>query len=183
MLTDLQTKKLTRYFQVYDILDNGRISSADFARVLENIRILKGESETSATYQDFRSAFLKRWETLTRTADVDHSGTVDLDEWLAYWQITLDDTERYELEVEGMTNRLFRMVDTDEDGVIGANEFCDFYGIFGLGANLARSIFLELDLDQDGAITRAELLEMVRQFYMADDPAAPGNMLFGPIGV
>ena len=36
MLTDLQTKKLTRYFQVYDIDDDGAIEASDFERIVEN---------------------------------------------------------------------------------------------------------------------------------------------------
>jgi hypothetical protein len=47
MLTDLQAKKLTRYFQIYDINDDGRIESSDFERVIENVRVLRGASEHS----------------------------------------------------------------------------------------------------------------------------------------
>jgi len=43
MLTDLQTKKLTRYFQVYDIDDDGAIEASDFERIVENVRVLHGE--------------------------------------------------------------------------------------------------------------------------------------------
>ena len=58
----------------------------------------------------------------------------------------------------------------------------NFYGVFGLGSNLARSVFVELDANSDGVISREELLEISRQFYRSDDPASPGNLLFGPFG-
>ena len=121
-----------------------------------------------------------RRDTLRRHADTDADGTVALDEWLSYWSGLLDSGERYQDEVMTLTDRMFEMFDTDEDGVLGPDEFCDFFGVFGLKSALARGVFVKLDLDGDGAISRAELLEMADQFYSSDDPDAPGNELFGP---
>ena len=45
MPSELQEKKLTRYFQVYDIDDDGRIAASDLERVIENVRILRGAAE------------------------------------------------------------------------------------------------------------------------------------------
>ena len=98
-------------------------------------------------------------------------------------QVALEDDERYEAEVEAITNHLFTVFDTDEDGEIGPDEFVGSYGVFGLGANLARSIFVEPDTNSDGIINREELLEIGRQFYRSDDPGSAGNMLFRPYGV
>jgi Ca2+-binding EF-hand superfamily protein len=36
---------VTRYFQVYDADDDGQIDAGDFERVVENVRILRGESD------------------------------------------------------------------------------------------------------------------------------------------
>lgn len=183
MLSDLQTKKLTRYFDVYDIDDDGRIGAADFERILENVRILRGEREGTPGYAALRGAYMDLWASLSTWADVDSDGGVDLEEWLAYWQIVLEDDDRSEAEVAALADRLFRVFDTDEDGEIGPDEFSDFYGVFGLGEDLARSVFMELDLDGDSVITRDELLEIAAQFYRSDDPGAAGNVLFGPFGV
>ena len=183
MLTDLQAKKLTRYFQVYDITDDGRIESSDFERVIENVRVLRGASERSLDGNGLRQAYMAFGAALSASADSDGDGGIDLDEWLAYGQIALEDDARYEAEVEAITNHLFPVFDTDEDGEIGPDEFADFYGVFGLGGNLARSIFVELDANNDGVISRDEFLEIGRQFYRSDDRGSAGNMLFGPFGV
>jgi Ca2+-binding EF-hand superfamily protein len=181
MLSDLQTKKLTRYFQVYDIDDDGVIRAVDFERILENIRILHGLGDVNGM-NGLRNAYLARWEGLRRAADVDRDGGIDIDEWLAYWQIALSDDDRYEEEVISITDRLFTVFDLDEDDTIGVAEFTDFYGIFGLSASLAKTIFEELDVDGGGVITRDQLLEASRTFYRGNDVEAPGNLLFGPYG-
>jgi Ca2+-binding EF-hand superfamily protein len=180
MLTDLQRRKLTRYFRVYDLDDDGRLANADFERVVENVRILHDVDAGSAVYCRLRDAYIIRWDALRGFADKDADGSVDLDEWLGYWTELLGSSERYDAEVVAVTDRIFEMFDTDGDGVLGANEFCDFFGMFGLKTAMARQVFIGLDLDGDGAITRDELLEMADQFYRSNDPAAPGNNLFGP---
>lgn len=182
MLTDLQTRKLTRYFEVYDIDDDGRIGTADFERILENVRVLHGD-DGGPSHDALREAYTTLWRQLVAAADGDGDGGVDLDEWLGYWQITLEDDGRYHEEVHRLTDRLFRVFDMDEDGSIGAAEFIDFYGVFGLPVSLAEAVFVELDADGDGAISRSELLDISREFYRGDDTEAPANLLFGPFGV
>jgi len=179
MLSDLQKQKLTRYFRVYDVDDNGTISLPDFERVVENVRALYGADEQSAIHRDLREGYLRRWGALAASADKDRDGGVDLDEWLAYWEGVLDDDRRYEAEVSFVTARLFEVFDTDEDGVLGADEFCNFYGVYGLKSASARQVFVDLDEDGDGRVTRRELMDMAHQFYRSDDPGAPGNRLFG----
>lgn len=182
MLSDLQTKKLTRYFQVYDIDDDGRIDAADFDRIVHNVMILHWAEEGSEVTEALRDAYSRFWDGLRSAADGDGDGGVTLDEWLAYWQITLDDDGLYEAEVHELTDRLFRVFDLDEDGTIGAAEFMDFFGVFGLPVDLAESVFVELDSNGDGVVSRDELLKVARDFYRSDDLEAPGNLLFGPFG-
>lgn len=182
MLTDLQRRKLTRYFRVYDIDDDGRIRAADFERVLENVRILHGLAPDSPAHRELREAYLRRWEALRTSADVDGDGGVDLDEWLDYWTRVLESDDRYEAEVATVVRRLFQLFDTDEDGVLGPREFADFFGIFGLSTDLARLTFRGLDADGDGVISHGEMETIGHEFYRGDDPEAPGNRLYGPLG-
>lgn len=180
MLTDLQTKKLTRYFEVYDINDDGVIQASDFERIVENVRLLHGVEGNGP--DALRDAYMALWDRLRAGSDRDGSRGVDLDEWLGYWQLALENDARYEEEVQRITDRLLHVFDLDEDRTIGPNEFADFYGVFGLSVSLAETVFTELDTNGDGRITRDELLEVSRQFYRSDDVEAPGNVLFGPFG-
>ena len=83
MLSELQEKKLTRYFQLYDIDDDGEIAAADFERVIENVRILRGAPVGSFADHGLRCASMAFWGALNSSADTDQSGGIDLDEWLA----------------------------------------------------------------------------------------------------
>lgn len=181
MLSPLQQKKLDRYFRIYDVDDDGRIARADFERVVENVRALYDADLNSPTYKELREGFLGRWEALRASADADDDGGVTGAEWLAYWDGVLGDEGRYADEVAMVTDRLFRIFDTDEDGVLGSDEFCNFYAIHGLRSAEARLVFMDLDADGDGAVTRQELVDMVHEFYRSDDPSAPGNRLFGSL--
>lgn len=179
MLTELQVKKLTRYFQVYDIDDDGRIERSDFERIVENVTLLHGDGPEAS---GLRAAYMARWDQLRASADMDGDRGIDLDEWLAYWQIALEEEGRGIAEAEAITDRLFSVFDLDEDDRIGPGEFADFYGIFGLSVELSRDVFDALDTDGDGVLTRDELTSRSRDFYLGDDVEAPGNLLFGPYG-
>jgi juvenile hormone diol kinase len=180
MLTDLQQKKLSRYFHVYDVDEDGKVGPADFARVIDNVRMLHGLNAQSAGFRELEDGYAKRWDTIHTSAVVDGDGGVDLSEWLRYWGDVLADEGRCEEEVTTMGARFFVLFDTDEDDVIGPDEFCNFFGVFGLSSALARQVFMDLDLDGDGVMSREEFLNLGRDFFIADDPAAPGNLLFGP---
>lgn len=180
MLTPLQRMKLTRYFTVYDVDDDGKVGLRDFERVLENVRVLHGLAAGSPRDQTLSEAFLKRWEALRESADTNQDGGVDLNEWFDYWGVVIADDDRYDAEVASIASMLFGIFDTDGDGVIGLDEFCDYYNVYGLSAALARKIFLDLDADGDGAMSLLEFMDVVHQFFRGDDREAPGNRLFGP---
>lgn len=182
MLSELQRRKLSRYFRVHDVDDDGRIGPGDFERVVENVRTLHGLDASSPAYRELRDLYLGQWESLREFADADVDGSVDLSEWLRYWDGLLEADGRYDAEVTSLVSHLFATFDTDEDGVLGPEEFADFHGIYGLSRDGARRAFGELDTDGDRALTHAELLEAGHEFFRGDDPEASGNRLFGPIG-
>jgi len=181
VLTELQQKKLTRYFRVYDIDDDGRIGPADFERVIENVRMLHGLGAQSAGLAALRVGYSNRWDAVQASADVDGDGGIDLQEWLDYWGEVLADDARYEKEVATLEARFFELFDTDADGVIGPDEFCNFFSCYGLSAAMARQIFMDLDANGDGVVSHEELMEMAREFFRGNDPHAAGNHLFGPL--
>ena len=180
MLTDVQRQNLTRYFHLYDIDDDECIGVKDFERVIENVRILRNLSPKSLEYATLRDDLFRRWEALREGADTDEDGTIDLDEWLVYWEAVFSDEQHYISELNAIINRFFLIFDTNEDGVIGPDEFCDLYSVYGMSTALARQVFIELDEDGDGVMSHGELTDVARKFFQGDDPHSPANLLFGP---
>ena len=181
MLSDLKRLKLTRYFEMYDIDDDGVVDRRDFERIIENVRFLHGVPQTSPVFTSLQAAYMDQWHALMVSADIDENGSVDPDEWVAYFTGVIGDQELYEAAVTNLVFGLLSVFDTNGDGVLGADEFVNFYGLFGRSAALARQVFIELDRDFDGKISMEELMVMAEGFFRSDDPDAPGNSLFGPL--
>jgi Ca2+-binding EF-hand superfamily protein len=182
MLTDLQRRKLTRYFRMYDMDDDGEIKARDFERIIENVRILHGLPSGSSAHAELRAGYMRRWEALRSSADADHDGGVDLGEWLTYFQSVLGHEERYEAEIVSVIRRLLGSFDLDEDGTLGPDEFCNFHGLYGQSAEVARQVFAGLDHDGDGLISHSELVDLAHEFFLGDNLEAPANHFYGPLG-
>ena len=41
-------------------------------------------------------------------------------------------------------------------------------------------VFEVLDEDGDGLLSRGEVVRLVKDFYLTNDPEAPGNLFYGP---
>jgi len=180
MLTDLQKRKLSRYFRVYDLDRDGKVGSDDFERIVENLRALHEIDRGSTEFAELRDGFMSRWDTMRWWADRNGDGGVDVSEWLSYWEELLARDQRYEDEVASLLSRVFSLFDANGDGVIGPDEFAAFYGVYDLEAPLARSVFQQLDANGDGVISRDELEQIGHEFYRGNDPEARGNGLYGP---
>ena len=181
MFSELQKRKLTRYFRVYDMNNDGRVAASDFERVVENLRALHDLDVESARFAEIRDGFMSRWDNMRWWADRDSDGSLDLVEWLRYWDELLSRKQRYEDEVAAVLKRVLSLFDTDDDGVIGPGEFASFYDVYGLDSSLASEVFERLDANGDGVISREELETISEQFFLErSDAEARGNHLYGP---
>jgi Ca2+-binding EF-hand superfamily protein len=178
-LTDLQKRKLTRFFTVYDQNNDGVIERIDYIMLADNISTAKGFDLESPLSSRLRECMLRVWENLEHIADKNHDGSVTLAEFLAYRdQLHQDEVKYNDLVTAGLT--IFDVMDDNRDGQIDLNEFKLFYSFFQLDESLAEEVFAELDVDQTGYLTRDEIQNYSREFNLGDDPEAIGNKLFGP---
>ncbi|NEO99787.1 MAG: calcium-binding protein [Symploca sp. SIO2E9] len=178
MLTELQTKKWTRLFQVYDADGNGTVTQADFETIFQNLAQARNLEANSSEYNQIHAKFMEDWEHLQKDADKDNDGKVQLEEWLEHGDRRINDQSMYQTVVD-LANQVFELLDLDGNGVITINEYKTILSSWRVPEKIAEEIFPKLDFNDDGHISKEELVELMRQFHTSDDPDAPGNLFFG----
>ncbi|MCU0450830.1 MAG: EF-hand domain-containing protein [Bernardetiaceae bacterium] len=179
MLTDFQKLKLTKLFQVHDLTNEGHLSQADFEQLSAKIALDEGWAEGSDKFLLLRARFLYLWQGLHHWADHNQDGKVTEAEWLLFWDQTIDSPTGYDEVVMPMAQLVYQMIDLDQDGYVDQADFSRYYRSLGLGDDLAREVFRELDTDRDQRLSIAELLTGLEIFYKSDLPDLPGNSMYG----
>ena len=178
MLTNLQQRKMTRLFHVYDLDKSGYIEEYDYMRVAENFARLRGLRIGSDGYNKLRAKFAFVWEYIQKFGDVSRDKAVSLIEFLEYADSLLEGNYA---AVEGSTGSfLFELIDSDGDGQITLDEFRIFYEGYNIQDAVADGIFDKLDLNSDSIISAEEFAELGYDFHYSSDPDCPANWFFGP---
>ena len=177
MLTDLQRKKLPNLFNLHDTDRDGRIRQADYDQVAQDLARGRGMAADSPEAQELRSRFATAWDSMSEFADADG---LSLDGWLAYWDRVISTDGMYEKVLSPIGEFVFSMLDRDGSGSVNAQEYIMFYKVMSFEEDEAREVFQQLDSDGSGSLSREEILAMLEQYFLSDDPAAPGNRFFGP---
>ena len=73
----------------------------------------------------------------------------------------------------------FDLIDTNEDGFIGKDEFAVFHQLVGLDPDTAPEAFNAIDTNQDGKLNREEFNAAYFDFFSSDDPNSPFKNFLG----
>jgi Ca2+-binding EF-hand superfamily protein len=180
MLTNLQKQKIVKLFSMYDTNNTGVINRHDFETIIKRLADLRNWSFRSSKYQILSNKLLYKWKCLQGGADTSHDRQISLDEWLAYNEAVIADESRFAEEVRSLMEVLFEAFDTDEDGKINEKNWWEFLSVYNVSPIYADMVFSRLDTDQDGCLSKDDLIQLVTDFYYSDDPNAPANLMFGP---
>lgn len=180
MLGELQQRKLIKLFSMNDTTFSGSIARQDFETIIKRIAYLRNWSLRSPRYQILNNKYLHNWEALRKKADVAHDQRVSLAEWLAYQEAVMGDRKQYAEEVHALMEVVFDSFDRDEDGKIRQQEWGDFLSVHSISPVYAAQIFPTIDTNQDGFLTKDEVLKLIQEFYYSDNPEDPANFMFGP---
>lgn len=179
VLSDVKRKKFSNYFNLLDRNQDGRLERRDFEQIVQSVAAARGLQPESATYQDLESSVMATWSHIEQFVDRNGDGRASLDEWLRTLEDTIGNEQNYNRYVIPMAREIFNVLDTDDDGVVGVQEYQAFFQCLGASPQAAVGAFQRLDTNGDGQLARDELLERVREFHTGDDANAPGNWLFG----
>jgi Ca2+-binding EF-hand superfamily protein len=185
MIGDLQRRKASHYFALIDEDDNGLVEAADF-----ELRAERLADTRDITDPDAKAALRKRvmswWEHLCALADTDDDDRVTREEWQTYWealQASVDeggDTKERTLQsLERAARGTFQAMNTTEEASVTEAEYLDWLKAWNVEAD--RADFDRLDRDNTGGLTETDLVQAVQEFYLSNDPDAPGNVLYGEL--
>lgn len=180
MLTDLQKRKLTKLFSMYDSDYTGILVKDDFKLMFEKLSTLRNWSLRSPRCLVLQDKLMRKWKGLAAKADTSANKQVSRAEWLAYYDEVLADSKTCSEEIASLMDLIFDIFDQDEDGKISQAEWGQLLAAFNESPVYAPLIFPTLDADQDGWLTKAEMLQLFQDFCYSDDPDNPANGMFGP---
>ncbi|MGA1601447.1 MAG: EF-hand domain-containing protein [Prochlorothrix sp.] len=165
---------------MYDASSNGHLDRKDLEAIVNKAARIKNWSSRSAKYQTLLYKYMDKWDSLEKTACNNKKHQVTLPSWLDYHEALIQDPQRYAAQVHELMEIIFDVFDADGNGEISGEEWACFLSLYNISPVYATFVFPKLDLDQDGLLRKADLTELIRQFYFSEDPQSPGNLIFGP---
>lgn len=180
MLTEFQQRKLSNLFAIHDLDHDGALRRDDYVEYTRRLAAERGLPPGSAKHDELLSKFLGFWNALNQGADANGDNRVTLPEWLTFFDRMLT-ARNATVDLRPIGDSVFGMLDKNGDGVITIEEYRWLFSSGGVSPALADDSFRRIDVDRDGRVTPSELSSHLSEFFLSNDPAAPGNWLFGPV--
>ena len=183
VLGDLQRRKAAHYFDLIDADGNDLIEAADFQRradrLAETLEVTGKEERTR-----LRRRVMLWWEHLSTLADANDDGRITRHEWEMYWErfkiaVSMGSNRRSIEKLERVARHTFRAIDRSGSGKVTQEEFSNWLAAWDIGQH--ETVFRELDREDTGSLTEEDLVEATKEFYLSNDPNAPGNVLYGAL--
>ncbi len=185
MIGDLQRKKAHHYFDLIDEDDNDYIEAQDFETRADRLAKRRNLDDGTAR-ESLRRRVLGWWTDLCTAIDKNEDDRVSRDEWIGFWttlQTAVEQAETRDNEVIKSliesSKATFHAMDTSGTGKITEEEYTDWLEAWG--ADGSSEAFRRLDRSDNGVLTKEDLTEATLEFYLSNDPEAPGNMLYGSL--
>jgi Ca2+-binding EF-hand superfamily protein len=181
MLSDLHARKAEHYFTLIDEDGNGLIEASDFALRAQRLASTQ-EVIADGAREALREQVVSWWKHICTIADIDGDARVTLPEWKTYWHSVIRGVEQGDGTLDSLhraARGTLRALDRTGSGRVTLDEYAAWLDAWG--ANGAEASFGELDRGTKGFLTEEDVVVAVQEFYLSDDPDAPGNVLYGPL--
>lgn len=182
-MSALRQQKYHQWFLSADVDGDNVITRNDMIQFADRFFTHRGVRGDSSGAQRLRDQMEEFWVNVLAPFDHNGDGQVDADEVTAGCERALVNREDYSKQIEPITELYFQLTDGDGDGKIDLKEFQQVFMAVGRGSDAdCAEVFRRLDTDGSGTLSRREFHRAVEDFFYSDDPNAPGNQLFGPLG-
>ena len=185
MTGQLQREKAAYYFSIIDEDNNKYIEADDFEMRAERLVEARGVTDPDAK-AEIHDQVMNWWHHLCSVADVDDDGQITQREWQRYWEglqaAVEEGGEANEAVLEGLeraAHATFHSMKVNDGDQVTQDEYAEWLAAWGVDD--AEAPFDRLDRDDTGGLTEEDLVQAVREFYLSNDPDAPGNALYGEL--
>ncbi|WP_163512689.1 EF-hand domain-containing protein [Fodinicola acaciae] len=173
MASDFQRRKVGGVFDAMDDEHRGYLTRNSFEALAARWTSLRGLVPDSAEYAHLRSIMLGWWDSLSASAQ--NGERVTLDDVMA----VVDQLPTMTGAVNATADAMFEAIDENGDRRISRSEYRQLVEAWTGQETDTDEIFERLDLDGDGHISHEEFRRLWTQFWVEDDPTAPGTWVFG----
>ena len=176
MLSAFRRRKLSAGFNELDIDGDGRVGNADIESLIKNHGSAYGYAEGTPEYEALAQRTRDVWAQL-KQFDSSGDGEVTLEEYVAGFAAFLDQRDAFMGSMDVLVDAFYALADQDRDGRVDENELIMHFRAWNHSEDQAREAFRHLDRNANGAISKAEWMANLEEFYYSEDPEAPGNWL------
>jgi Ca2+-binding EF-hand superfamily protein len=178
--SDLQLRKLTRWFASFDVDRDGVIDVLDFTGMAQVYCEAYEVAPRSDKWRRMHHHALIVWRAIEQRIGAAHPARLTREEWLA-WPGTSEYVDFIICAAIPFSQMAFSIADADGDGRCNVYELMAAQRRSGMSEEEIHRAFDRLDRDRDGYVTADDFERAHREFYFSDDPEAPGNYLAGEI--
>lgn len=181
MLSDRLTQKYTHLFKILDFDHDGLLQERDFMSLGENVAIFRclmppSEVEDFITQrgQDF-------WARLKEYLSSQTPNRCNLANWLKYLEAVVmgELYGPFDEIAQQAADDIFYIYDKDKNGFLSKQEYMCFFVSLRVEIKFVDICFKKLDLNNDLQLSKEELCEAIKEFFLSEDTKKPGNLLFG----
>lgn len=167
---------MNTYFKRIDFDGDGAITRADFegmgARFAECGK-LSGENATA-----LQNKVNQIWDNYLK--GINNNQPINREAFVAGMRNFLGDAN-LRATLSAPLPIYFAAVDANNDGMIQAEEFAEFFKILGLDPALAVESFKAIDTNGDGLLSVEEFTEAGTEFFTSEDESKPTKLFWGPL--
>lgn len=171
--------KLARFFDLFDIDGDQRVTGGEYAQAADRICAAFGHRTGSSTCERLHTAFTDFWAGLCREAGVDPGVELEREQYVDALARLTSDPAGYDENVLPAIAAILAAADRDRDAVLNVDELHSLLTALRVDTADIGAVALRLDTNNDGVLNIDELDEAFCDYFTSDEPGAPGNLLFG----
>ncbi|MEU8819687.1 EF-hand domain-containing protein [Actinoplanes sp. NPDC048796] len=170
--------KLGHLFKASDTDGDGFVDWSDYERLTGRYLNGYGIPAEDRRAHALRAAYQTYWSELLR--HVNGVDRLSQEQFVAANRAAGADRSQFAM-AEVVPQAIFDVMDTDADDAISKPEYKVFLEAWGVSDLEALNVFLELDTDDDGRISRGEFIGAIRDFFTSPELDSPASLFFGHI--